>query len=331
MSSIPVSFWGLTVEPGKKYTQEVDEDFHITMATLAAKLPKGAARSSVTLTVNENTFNLCSLIPGVIENQPLNIRLNEGEEITFINTGNCPIDLTGNHIYVMVDEDEDLDDEEIDSDLEVDPEAFGDVEVDMDEDDEDDDDEEELDEETIERLLKGAKRGSSTIPKSTDPTAKKAKIVEIEDAEEDEEEEEEEEEKPAPKKQEKKQEKKEEKKAEQEGAKKRTLPSGIVIEDSVIGQGPRAKPGKKVSVRYIGRLTNGKVFDSNTKGAPFTFKLGKNEVIKGWDIGVQGMNVGGSRKLTIPPALAYGSRGAPPDIPANATLEFEIKLLEVKQ
>lgn len=86
----------------------------------------------------------------------------------------------------------------------------------------------------------------------------------------------------------------------------------------------------KVGVRYIGKLTNGKVFDSNTKGAPFVFRLGGGEVIKGWDVGVAGMNVGGTRKLTIPPALAYGSKGAPPDIPKNAVLEFEVKLLEVK-
>lgn len=104
----------------------------------------------------------------------------------------------------------------------------------------------------------------------------------------------------------------------------------MIVEDAVIGKGPRAKSGKKVSVRYIGKLTNGKVFDSNTKGKPFTFRLGKGEVIKGWDVGVQGMNVGGTRKLTIPPALAYGSRGAPPDIPKNATLQFEVKLLDTK-
>ena len=87
---------------------------------------------------------------------------------------------------------------------------------------------------------------------------------------------------------------------------KRTLPSGLIIEDAIVGTGPRAKSGQKVSVRYIGKLTNGKVFDSNTKGAPFSFKLGKGQVIKGWDMGVQGMNVGGTRKLTIPAPLAYG-------------------------
>lgn len=110
----------------------------------------------------------------------------------------------------------------------------------------------------------------------------------------------------------------------------RTLPNGMILEDTTIGTGPRAVKGKRVGMRYIGKLTNGKVFDSNTKGKPFSFKLGKGEVIKGWDIGIAGMNVGGSRRLTIPAALAYGSQGAPPDIPRNATLIFDVKLLEVK-
>ncbi|TPX36199.1 hypothetical protein SmJEL517_g01490 [Synchytrium microbalum] len=112
--------------------------------------------------------------------------------------------------------------------------------------------------------------------------------------------------------------------------KKKTLPSGLQIEDILVGKGARAKPGKQMSVRYIGKLaSNGKVFDSNTKGEPFKFQLGKQEVIRGWDVGLQGMSVGGTRKIVIPPALAYGSKGAPPDIPSNATLEFEIKLLDV--
>ena len=78
-------------------------------------------------------------------------------------------------------------------------------------------------------------------------------------------------------------------------------------------------------MRYIGKLTNGKVFDKNVTGQPFSFKLGQGEVIKGWDIGVQGMAIGGERKLTVPPELAYGAKGAPPDIPKNATLEFEVR------
>ncbi|CAJ0846584.1 14920_t:CDS:2, partial [Entrophospora sp. SA101] len=74
---------------------------------------------------------------------------------------------------------------------------------------------------------------------------------------------------------------------------------------------------------------NGKVFDSNTTGRPFFFTLGKAEVIKGWEIGINGMCVGGERKLVIPPALAYGTKGHPPTIPKGATLEFEVKLLKV--
>jgi FK506-binding nuclear protein len=83
-------------------------------------------------------------------------------------------------------------------------------------------------------------------------------------------------------------------------------------------------------MRYIGKLTNGKVFDKNVTGSPFNFQLGSGSVIKGWDIGIAGMAVGGERRLIIPPALAYGAKGFPPEIPKNATLEFEVKLLFIK-
>lgn len=110
----------------------------------------------------------------------------------------------------------------------------------------------------------------------------------------------------------------------------KTLPSGLVITETKVGTGPVAKKGKKIGVRYIGRLESGKVFDSNTKGKPFQFKLGVGQVIKGWDLGFDGMHVGGERKLVVPANLGYGASGAPPAIPGNAQLEFEIKLLEVK-
>lgn len=113
-------------------------------------------------------------------------------------------------------------------------------------------------------------------------------------------------------------------------AKKTTLPSGVIIEDVKIGSGPQAKAGNRLGMRYVGRLQNGKQFDSNTKGKPFTFKLGKGEVIGGWDQGLRGMQVGGERRLIIPPKQAYGARGAPPDIPGNATLVFDVKLVEIK-
>lgn len=83
----------------------------------------------------------------------------------------------------------------------------------------------------------------------------------------------------------------------------------------------------QVQVYYVGRLkTNNKVFDATTQGPGFKFRLGKGEVIKGWDIGVSGMKVGSKRRISIPPNLAYGSRGCPPAIPPNATLVFEVEL-----
>ncbi|KAI0136594.1 hypothetical protein BJ170DRAFT_662496 [Xylariales sp. AK1849] len=104
---------------------------------------------------------------------------------------------------------------------------------------------------------------------------------------------------------------------------------GVTVDDRKIGSGRVAKKGNKVGVRYIGKLQDGKVFDSNKKGKPFTFAVGKGEVIQGWDIGVEGMQIGGERRLTIPANLAYGKRGQP-GIPANSTLVFDVKLLEIK-
>ena len=109
-----------------------------------------------------------------------------------------------------------------------------------------------------------------------------------------------------------------------------TTPSGLVMEELVVGTGAEAKSGQDVSVHYTGWLTNGKKFDSSKdRGDPFVFPLGQGHVIKGWDEGVQGMKVGGKRKLTIPSALGYGARGAGGVIPPNATLVFEVELLGV--
>lgn len=130
---------------------------------------------------------------------------------------------------------------------------------------------------------------------------------------------------------------------------------GVTVDDRKLGSGPQAKKGSRVEMRYIGKLENGKVFDgkstalllakpsfpmgrnmltatatANKKGKPFSFKLGAGEVIKGWDIGVVGMTVGGERRLTIPANLGYGSKGAPPQIPPNSKLIFDVKVLGVK-
>ena len=107
--------------------------------------------------------------------------------------------------------------------------------------------------------------------------------------------------------------------------------SELNIEDIVVGGGEEAKDGNKVSVHYVGTLTDGTKFDSSRdRGDPFTFTLGAGEVIKGWDQGILGMKVGGTRKLTIPPELGYGEAGAGSDIPPNSTLIFEVELLSVE-
>ena len=103
------------------------------------------------------------------------------------------------------------------------------------------------------------------------------------------------------------------------------------IEDEMVGTGDVATAGKSVTVHYVGSLTNGTVFDASRKRGDqgFTFVLGTGQVIKGWDEGVAGMKVGGKRKLTIPPELAYGSQAVGGVIPANSTLIFEVELLKV--
>ncbi len=113
------------------------------------------------------------------------------------------------------------------------------------------------------------------------------------------------------------------------------LPSGLKYTDTNVGTGAVATSGQKVSVHYTGWLYNngakGAKFDSSLdRGQPFAFGLGAGQVIQGWDEGVAGMKVGGKRTLIIPPALGYGARGAPPVIPPNATLMFDVELLGVQ-
>ncbi|HKB05311.1 MAG TPA: FKBP-type peptidyl-prolyl cis-trans isomerase [Gemmataceae bacterium] len=110
-----------------------------------------------------------------------------------------------------------------------------------------------------------------------------------------------------------------------------TTASGLKYVDLKVGDGTEAKEGSKVTVHYTGTLESGKKFDSSLdRGKPFgPITLGKREVIKGWEEGLQGMKVGGKRKLIIPPSLGYGERGAGDVIPPNATLVFEVELLKV--
>jgi FKBP-type peptidyl-prolyl cis-trans isomerase len=112
----------------------------------------------------------------------------------------------------------------------------------------------------------------------------------------------------------------------------KTSSTGLKTKDEVVGNGETAKSGKKVSVHYTGTLyPTGEKFDSSVdRGQPFQFNLGAGQVIKGWDEGVAGMKVGGKRTLIIPANLGYGRNGAPPVIPPDATLKFDVELLGVK-
>uniref|UniRef100_A0A182X3S0 FK506-binding protein n=1 Tax=Anopheles quadriannulatus TaxID=34691 RepID=A0A182X3S0_ANOQN len=205
-------------------------------------------------------------------------------------------------------EDDDDDDEEDDDDSDDDEDVEDEEEDDDDDDEEDDDDDDEEDDEEDEedededvkqpkaKQAKLANDGKAAV----NGNAKAAKE--------------------APKKQEQQQ---------QKGG-MRTLQDGLMVEDLKVGNGPEAKPGKKIAVYYEGRLkSNNKVFDSTNKGPGLKFALGRGEVIKGWDLGVAGMKVGGKRRLVIPHKLAYGTKGSPPVIPPCSTLVFEVELKKV--
>ncbi|XP_052206556.1 peptidyl-prolyl cis-trans isomerase FKBP43-like [Diospyros lotus] len=113
----------------------------------------------------------------------------------------------------------------------------------------------------------------------------------------------------------------------------RTLPSGLVIEDLQMGKsdGKTASPGKKIKVHFIGKIRgNGPVFDSNIGKKPFRFRLGAEDIIDGWNVGIEGMRAGGKRRLIIPPSLGYGSEGAGESVPPNSWLEYEIELVAVR-
>ena len=109
------------------------------------------------------------------------------------------------------------------------------------------------------------------------------------------------------------------------------LSHALVKEDLVIGKGDPAEPGNELLVHYVGWLESGQQFDSSrARRDPLDFALGAGDVIKGWDEGIPGMKVGGKRKLVIPPALAYGEHGCGGVIPPQATLVFEVELLEIR-
>nr|CAH0105917.1 unnamed protein product [Daphnia galeata] len=360
-------FWGLIIEPGKKYSQTVDSSFHISKATLDLS---SATDEDITLLLDyegQQEYILCHLNKGN-KQESLDLNFQSGDSISLFTHGQASIHLSG---YLLGDDDDD--------DM-----TLGDML-------EEEEEEEEIDEEMEGKDLRAtlqAKAVKRAQPEKSNGKAQKKPKVEMDEEDDDDEEEEaeaeeeEEPKQPSPKPLTKSQKKKEKKAQQQqqqqqspkpaaaapqqpqkkkEGASpagkpqqqqqnknkkqkqkandsktkgkvpespaKQTLPGGLVVEDLKVGSGPESKKGDMVAVYYNGKLAkNGKQFDQTNKGPGFKFKLGQGRVIKGWDLGVAGMKVGGKRKLTIPASLAYGAGGAPPQIPPHSTLVFEVEL-----
>ncbi|PKY03084.1 hypothetical protein P168DRAFT_319628 [Aspergillus campestris IBT 28561] len=340
---------------------EDDDDFDLKAAISKLVKGKGPAMEDDEDDESEEGLDLdemviCTLDPERNFQQPLDITVSEDERVFFKVTGTHTIYLTGNYVMPM-DEPQDDSDEEDEDDYDLSPDE-DELDMDlMDEDEESDDlddlenpritevDSEEDAPKLVEAKGKGkGKRAAAEAESLDDLMAKEAEA--------------------SSKKQQKKvkknngdaapvEQKKEGKEAKKvqfaKNLEQGPTPSaqdkkpaekstgtlgvkeikGVKIDDKKLGSGAAAKSGNTIAMRYIGKLEDGKVFDSNKKGKPFTFKLGKGEVIKGWDIGVAGMAVGGERRISIPPNLAYGKK-ALPGIPGNSKLIFDVKLLEIK-
>ncbi|KAH8119202.1 FKBP-like protein [Phellopilus nigrolimitatus] len=297
---------------------------------------------------------LCSLTPGKIEQASLNLILAEDDEIQFEVIGKNAIHLCGNYIIQPTDFPGDDDSEfgsdedgydlrDVSSDVEIDA-----AELDIPGDSEDDskrfeeitdvpisaaskkrprDDAMEVEAEGEPKLDKKEKKKQNKKQKADDGNA--VPVVNGEPKPE---------EKTEKKKEKKDKKTKEGKKEDEKETPKETpkkasglkeLPGGLQIKDVKTGTGKAAKKGDSVSMRYIGKFLDGKVFDSNTKGKPFSFRVGAGEVIKGWDEGIPGMQAGGERLLIVPAKLGYGNTKTG-GIPAGSTLRFEVKLVEIK-
>ncbi|KAF9049847.1 hypothetical protein BJ165DRAFT_1454247 [Panaeolus papilionaceus] len=347
-----VAFWSVELQPGKPRTIMMpDLDLHVTNVALGEEIADPNGRTVLKLVYSRGLFDddeddeedenenedeekqvttvLCSLTPGKVEHASINVILNRESTYILQSTGKNTIYISGQFIDQELpdqdpyDDDSDMDSEDaydlqdVSSDVEMHPDDLDDLESNASR-------FEEIEDEPP--ATKGQKRprDSDVVSENKTESSKEGKkskkmkgekggAVPVEGH-----------------KEEKKDKKKEKKSGEEKNAPpKKTLPSGVIIQDAKVGTGPTAKKGSTVRMRYVGKFPDGKVFDKNTSGKPFTFHLGKGEVIKGWDEGIVGMQVGGERALVIPPALAYGKR-PPPGIPPNATLHFEVKLLEVK-
>lgn len=295
-------------------------------------------------------FVVATLSPEGKTQQTVDLIISPDEDIAFVATGSYRVDILGNYVTHPYDFSENEDEGEYNSEDEYSDE-YGSEDDEVDELDSEDDDLDSEDEAYIQKALEDIEDSSDVEGKINEligEVAAKRNRATIEELPEESEE--------KPGKETKKQKKEDAKKvafkkdlvegpsASKKEQKKKEVPppapqkpkakqleGGVVIEDRTVGKGRQCKKGDKVGMRYIGKLKKNekKVFDKNVKGKPFVFNLGKGDVIKGWDIGVAGMAVGGERRIIIPAAYAYG-RTALPGIPANSDLIFDVKLVSMK-
>lgn len=313
-------------EEEKEDSAEADEDEIIEEFVIATLSPEGKTQQAVDLIISPD------------------------EDIAFVATGSYRVDILGNYVTHPYDFSENEEDDEDISEDEYSDE-YGSEDDEVDELDYEEDELDSEDEAYIQKALEDIEDASDIegkISELINEASSKRKRATVEELPE------EAEEKPVKTSKKQKKEdakkvafkeelvegpsasKKEQKKKEvapvaPQKPKAKQLEGGIVIEDRTVGKGKQCKKGDKVGMRYIGKLKKNekKVFDKNVKGKPFVFNLGKGDVIKGWDIGVAGMAVGGERRIIIPAAYAYG-RTALPGIPANSDLIFDVKLVSMK-
>ncbi|XP_055906063.1 46 kDa FK506-binding nuclear protein [Eupeodes corollae] len=359
-------FWGLILKANKKYTQTTKQAFHVSQAALdVTSCSDGPIQ--LFLTYENIKYLICTLRKNTTEQVMLDLNFNEGDEISLQSNGNGTIHISG-YITDLSDQFDDLSDEDSDAaeemlalpkkskkEAKANNSKSGKKAAVADEEDDDDDDEEDDSDFNGEEGAAGADSDDDEEEdgEEDDEEGDDDDDDDDEDEEEDESEDEEVQQpkakqikldkpkqngvEPAQKKdgKQKKDKKDASQQQQQQGAQKQkgeqTLAGGVKIEDIRVGNGPEAKTGKRAQVYYEGRLkSNNKVFDSLKQGGPFKFGLGRGEVIKGWDVGVVGMKVGGKRRITCPPHMAYGARGSPPTIPPNSTLVFEVELKGVQ-
>ncbi|KAJ7924929.1 hypothetical protein B0H13DRAFT_1976761, partial [Mycena leptocephala] len=356
-----IGVWSCTVEPKKGLTVDPPAAIRITNIALGDVLADSSARTTLKLTTSSffflysllslnflfsgliipdesddeadepaeqpksSTF-ICALTPGKIEQVTTNLVLEDKEEYVFEVVGPNTVYLTGNYIDQRPLDMSPFDDD--DSDDDEDAYNLQDVSSDVEMDPNDLDDEarfEEIDEAVHGSGGQTLKRGRDSDAGEADKLSKKQKAEGGKAVKPD-----------APETSDKKEKKKEKKEKKKEGKEKdagrptaKSSLGGVKVKDTKVGTGPAAKKGNTVSMRYIGKLQSGKVFDSNTKGKPVGLVYVFSLVFAGWDEGIVGMHVGGERILTIPPAMGYGKRGTD-GIPGNSTLIFDVKLTDLK-